>query len=145
MEGAGRDLGSALLRWPFRNMPHLGPGTLIEACYSPAKKLAHGFASSRTVNSSFMQSPSLGLHRRGQGCAGTAQWSLFSKGPGVGEHRCPSLPCHPPETVPSFLLSSRTKGYPLCSCRSVCDSLRSYLIGLSPWTGCVPVLGQGRL
>lgn len=65
MEGAGRDLGSAPLRWPFRNMPHLGPGTLIEACYSPAKKLAHGLASSRTVNSSFMQSPSLGLHRRG--------------------------------------------------------------------------------
>lgn len=80
-----------------------------------------------------------------QVCAGMVQWSLFSKDPGVGEHKCSPLPCHSPETLPSFLLFSRTKEHPLCSCRSVCDCLRSYLIGLLPRIGCVPMLGQGRL
>lgn len=92
-------------------MPHLGPGTLIEGCYGPAKKLKTPFCGllstqvclqeykpclqRKIVNSSFWQSPSLRLTEGAvvgsavQVCAGTVQWFLFSKGSGVGEHRCP--------------------------------------------------------
>lgn len=92
-------------------MPHLGPGTLIEGCYSPAKKLETLFCGLlstqvclqeykpclqwKIVSSGFWQSLSLRLTGGAevgsavQVCAGMVQRSLFSKGPGIGEHGCP--------------------------------------------------------
>lgn len=37
----------------------------------------------------------------------------------LGNTDAPLL-CCPPETLPSFLMFSRTTGHRLCSCRSIC-------------------------